>query len=124
MCLAEVHEHLVCQCLYFNVCDRPMYSRKFEESTMAEADCTSRQRLRPWLIAQIDNGLIPGLCWLNEERTKFKIPWKHAGKQDWNPSYSQIFTVRMGKLYPSKSHSQFVANSLCGSKSCCHMQCT
>jgi len=61
---------------------------------MADTDCTTRQRLRPWLIAQIDSRNIPGLRWLNAERTKFKIPWKHAGKQDWQPSCSQIFTVR------------------------------
>jgi len=77
---------------------------------MAESDCVSRQRLRPWLIAQINSGQIPGLYWLNEEKTKFKIPWKHAGKQDWNPSYSQIFTVRMEELILRKLHSQFVLN--------------
>ena len=87
------------------------YDRAFHESvTMAEsADYASRQRLRPWLIAQINSGQIQGLCWLNEEHTKFKIPWKHAGKQDWNPSYSQIFTVRTNNL-SSESHSQLVLN--------------
>jgi len=58
----------------------------------------SRQRLRPWLEAQINSGLIPGLCWLNEEKTKFKIPWKHRGKQDWNPAYGQIFMVTAVEL--------------------------
>ena len=57
---------------------------------MAETD---RQRLRPWLIGQIDRGCIPGLCWLNVDRTKFKIPWKHAGNKDWVPSDGQIFKV-------------------------------
>lgn len=52
----------------------------------------SKQRLRPWLEAQINNGEIPGLCWLNPpEKTKFRIPWKHGGKQDWNPDSGQIF---------------------------------
>jgi len=62
---------------------------------MAESDNAGRQRLRPWLIAQINSGNVPGLCWLNAERTKFKIPWKHGGNKDWNPSYSQIFMVRV-----------------------------
>jgi len=62
---------------------------------MAASDCTSRQRLRPWLRAQISSGKIPGLCWLNAEQTKFRIPWKHTGKHDWNPAHSQIFTVRI-----------------------------
>jgi len=75
-----------------------MHCRIFDESTMTESDCASRQRLRPWLIAQINSGHIPGLYWLNAEQTKFRIPWKHAGKQDWNPSYSQIFTVSIKNL--------------------------
>ena len=55
----------------------------------------SKQRLRPWLEAQINNGEIPGLCWLNPpEKTKFRIPWKHGGKQDWNPDSGQIFKVQ------------------------------
>jgi len=61
---------------------------------MAESDSVSRQRLRPWLIAQINGGNVPGLYWLNAEKTKFKIPWKHAGNKDWDPSYGQIFKVR------------------------------
>lgn len=71
-----------------------MYCSSFDDRTMVETDIASRQRLRPWLIAKIDSGNIPGLEWLNAEKTKFKIPWKHAGKQGWDPSCSQIFTVR------------------------------
>ncbi|KAJ8257179.1 hypothetical protein GJAV_G00182750 [Gymnothorax javanicus] len=40
-------------------------------------------RLREWLIAQIDSGEYAGLNWENEERTMFRIPWKHAAKQDY-----------------------------------------
>lgn len=40
-------------------------------------------RLREWLIAQIDSGKYAGLSWVNEEKTLFKIPWKHAAKQDY-----------------------------------------
>lgn len=53
-----------------------------------------KQRLRPWLEAQINSGEIPGLHWLNEDKTKFQIPWKHGGKQDWNPDSGRIFKVR------------------------------
>ncbi|MBN3316593.1 IRF8 factor, partial [Atractosteus spatula] len=42
------------------------------------------RRLRQWLIEQIESGLYPGLLWENEERSMFRIPWKHAGKQDYN----------------------------------------
>ncbi|XP_072552826.1 interferon regulatory factor 10 [Salminus brasiliensis] len=40
-------------------------------------------RLREWLIAQIDSGQYAGLSWENPEKTLFKIPWKHAAKQDY-----------------------------------------
>ncbi|XP_060750389.1 interferon regulatory factor 10 [Tachysurus vachellii] len=43
----------------------------------------SPMRLREWLIAQIDSGKYAGLSWENEEKTCFKIPWKHAAKQDY-----------------------------------------
>ncbi|XP_061077720.1 interferon regulatory factor 8 isoform X2 [Conger conger] len=42
------------------------------------------RRLRQWLIEQIHSNLYPGLLWEDEERTMFRIPWKHAGKQDYN----------------------------------------
>ncbi|XP_043575315.1 interferon regulatory factor 4-like isoform X2 [Chiloscyllium plagiosum] len=41
-------------------------------------------KLRQWLIDQIDSGKYPGLVWENEDKTIFRIPWKHAGKQDYN----------------------------------------
>ncbi|XP_071824076.1 interferon regulatory factor 5-like isoform X3 [Apostichopus japonicus] len=51
-----------------------------------------RQRLRPWLVNQINEGNIKGLVWMNAEKNMFKIPWKHAGKQDYDPEEdSKIF---------------------------------
>ncbi|XP_061110684.1 interferon regulatory factor 4-like isoform X1 [Conger conger] len=41
-------------------------------------------KLRQWLIDQIDSGKYPGLVWENDDKTIFRIPWKHAGKQDYN----------------------------------------
>ncbi|XP_048887355.1 interferon regulatory factor 8-like isoform X2 [Brienomyrus brachyistius] len=44
----------------------------------------SGRRLRQWLIEQIHSNRYPGLLWEDEDRTMFRIPWKHAGKQDYN----------------------------------------
>ncbi|XP_031725618.1 interferon regulatory factor 4-like [Anarrhichthys ocellatus] len=41
-------------------------------------------KLRNWLIEQVDCGTYPGLVWENDEKSIFRIPWKHAGKQDYN----------------------------------------
>ncbi|XP_024911286.1 interferon regulatory factor 8 [Cynoglossus semilaevis] len=42
------------------------------------------RRLKQWLVEQIHSGQYTGLQWENESRTMFRIPWKHAGKQDYN----------------------------------------
>ncbi|XP_072554538.1 interferon regulatory factor 8-like isoform X1 [Paramormyrops kingsleyae] len=42
------------------------------------------RRLRQWLIEQVHSLSYPGLSWEDEARTMFRIPWKHAGKQDYN----------------------------------------
>ncbi|TSL47598.1 Interferon regulatory factor 4 [Bagarius yarrelli] len=41
-------------------------------------------KLRQWLIDQVDGGKYPGLVWEDREKSTFRIPWKHAGKQDYN----------------------------------------
>ena len=39
-----------------------------------------RQRLRPWLTDQINEGKTPGLEWVDKNQMIFKIPWKHFGR--------------------------------------------
>ncbi|XP_013920326.1 PREDICTED: interferon regulatory factor 4-like, partial [Thamnophis sirtalis] len=50
---------------------------------MSSVSC-GNGKLRQWLIEQIDSAKYPGLIWENEEKSIFRIPWKHAGKQDYN----------------------------------------
>ncbi|TRY82998.1 hypothetical protein DNTS_003978 [Danionella cerebrum] len=42
------------------------------------------RRLKQWLIEQINSDIYNGLQWEDEQRSMFRIPWKHAGKQDYN----------------------------------------
>uniref|UniRef100_A0A8C8AK08 Interferon regulatory factor 4 n=1 Tax=Otus sunia TaxID=257818 RepID=A0A8C8AK08_9STRI len=53
------------------------------ECRMNSVSC-GNGKLRQWLIDQIDSGKYPGLVWENDEKSIFRIPWKHAGKQDYN----------------------------------------
>ncbi len=55
-----------------------------------------RRRLRPWLEAKINGQTVPGLYWMDDAKTMFRVPWKHAGKQDWSPEQSTLFMV--GKI--------------------------
>lgn len=34
------------------------------------------------MLLQVSSGQYPGLVWDDEAKTMFRIPWKHAGKQD------------------------------------------
>lgn len=66
-------------------------------------------KLRQWLIDQIDSQRYPGLVWENEEKSIFRIPWKHAGKQDYNREEdAALFKVRLPRLTshtaPEASH--------------------
>ncbi|XP_062377874.1 interferon regulatory factor 9 [Sardina pilchardus] len=42
----------------------------------------STRRLRTWMVEQVSSGKYPGLVWDDTNKTMFRIPWKHAGKQD------------------------------------------
>lgn len=48
------------------------------------AGLSGNGKLRQWLIEQVDGGKYPGLVWEDREKSTFRIPWKHAGKQDYN----------------------------------------
>ncbi|KAM3593839.1 uncharacterized protein V6R79_022948 [Siganus canaliculatus] len=49
---------------------------------MAAGRTRSTRKLRAWIVEQVSSGKYPGLMWDDEAKTMFRIPWKHAGKQD------------------------------------------
>lgn len=73
-------------------------------------------KLRQWLIDQIDSGRYPGLVWENDEKSIFRIPWKHAGKQDYNRDEdAALFKVRPSRLSPHsapKTSDKCILNAL------------
>ncbi|XP_063769715.1 interferon regulatory factor 9 [Pseudophryne corroboree] len=48
---------------------------------MASRRARPTRKLKPWLVEQIESGKF-GLKWEDEQKNSFRIPWKHAGKQD------------------------------------------
>ncbi|KAI1889219.1 hypothetical protein AGOR_G00176860 [Albula goreensis] len=73
----------------YRVIDFRTYRVSSSKEMNLENDCSmtvscGNGKLRQWLIDQVDNGKYPGLVWENDEKTIFRIPWKHAGKQDYN----------------------------------------
>ncbi|XP_058034235.1 interferon regulatory factor 4-like isoform X2 [Ahaetulla prasina] len=47
------------------------------------AEAPQPMRLKEWLLAQVESGRYPGLRWVDGRKTLFRIPWKHAAKQDY-----------------------------------------
>lgn len=39
----------------------------------------------------MESGQFPGVCWEDEAKTMFRIPWKHAGKQDFREDQDAAF---------------------------------
>lgn len=55
----------------------------------------TKMHMKEWLIAQIESGKYAGLSWENEEKTMFRIPWKHAAKKDYSQTAdAALFKVR------------------------------
>ncbi|XP_056666087.1 interferon regulatory factor 9 isoform X2 [Monodelphis domestica] len=60
-------------------------------SRMASGRARSTRKLRNWVLEQVESGQFPGVCWDDEDKTMFRIPWKHAGKQDFREEQDAAF---------------------------------
>ncbi|NXY21589.1 IRF3 factor, partial [Atrichornis clamosus] len=68
------------------------------------------QKLRfgPWLLNAISSGSYRGLCWIDPDRTIFRVPWKHNARKDITSSDLEVFKVggMRSRLKPLCSWSQ------------------
>lgn len=61
---------------------------------MASGKARCTRKLRSWIVEQVESGQFPGVCWDDTAKTMFRIPWKHAGKQDFREDQdAAIFKV-------------------------------
>lgn len=58
---------------------------------MATGRGRSTRKLRNWVVEQVESGKFPGVCWEDAQKTMFRIPWKHAGKQDFREDQDAAF---------------------------------
>ena len=57
-----------------------------------------------FLLLQVSSGKYPGLVWDDDAKTMFRIPWKHAGKQDFRKDEdAAIFKVSVCFLVLNQS---------------------
>ncbi|XP_076200385.1 interferon regulatory factor 7 [Aptenodytes patagonicus] len=51
------------------------------------------QKLRfgPWLVSAISSGSYRGLCWTDQARSTFRVPWKHNARKDVTSSDLEVF---------------------------------
>ncbi|XP_042638028.1 interferon regulatory factor 9 [Orycteropus afer afer] len=58
---------------------------------MASGRVRCTRKLRNWVVEQVESGKFPGVCWDDKAKTMFRIPWKHAGKQDFREDQDAAF---------------------------------
>uniref|UniRef100_A0A8C3FNQ7 Interferon regulatory factor 3 n=1 Tax=Chrysemys picta bellii TaxID=8478 RepID=A0A8C3FNQ7_CHRPI len=52
---------------------------------------TPKPLIVPWLRGKLDSGCYPGVRWLDQGRTQFRVPWKHGLRQDASSEDFQLF---------------------------------
>lgn len=76
-----------------------LFRMSLDEDSGVSGSC-GNGKLRQWLIDQIDSRKYPGLVWENAEKSIFRVPWKHAGKQDYNREEDAAL-FKVGALPPA-----------------------
>ncbi|XP_006932829.1 interferon regulatory factor 9 [Felis catus] len=70
---------------------REFSSRQQIPEKMASGRARCTRKLRNWVVEQVESGQFPGVCWDDAAKTMFRIPWKHAGKQDFREDQDAAF---------------------------------
>uniref|UniRef100_A0A8C0J1S6 IRF tryptophan pentad repeat domain-containing protein n=1 Tax=Chelonoidis abingdonii TaxID=106734 RepID=A0A8C0J1S6_CHEAB len=69
----------------------------------------------PWLRKKLDNGCYPGVRWLDQGRTQFRVPWKHGLRQDASTEDFQLFraspAARYLRLFPPSTPQDWAIDS-------------
>ncbi|XP_021796767.1 interferon regulatory factor 9 isoform X5 [Papio anubis] len=77
---------------------------------MASGRARCTRKLRNWVVEQVESGQFPGVCWDDTAKTMFRIPWKHAGKQDFREDQDAAFFKASQGL---RNHHQSNSTVLC-----------
>uniref|UniRef100_A0A8C5RIE3 IRF tryptophan pentad repeat domain-containing protein n=1 Tax=Laticauda laticaudata TaxID=8630 RepID=A0A8C5RIE3_LATLA len=67
----------------------------------------STRKLRDWTVEQVESGKFQGLVWDDPPaKTMFRIPWKHAGKQEFrqeeDAGFFKAWAIYKGKYNPGE----------------------
>lgn len=56
-----------------------------------------RQKMRPWLVNLLNNERITGFSWVSKDQETFRISWRHAARQGWDPEVDAGLFERWAK---------------------------
>lgn len=94
-------------------------------STPAAANCSINsgcstipskrpERMKDWLIRQIESGEHPGLEWETKDHGIFRIPWRHAKHRDYDPntdaSIFRAWAIQSGRYHGEGDQASWKAN--------------
>ena len=80
--------------------------------------CNERpERMRDWLIRMINSGRFPGLKWLDDDKTIFKVPWIHAKKRGYcrerDAALFREWAIHSGKYHDESDPTVWKINFHC-----------